>query len=70
MKQVFNPAVLQFLVIFLVNFLVKSDHQFRCGNTNACFVDTEICVNGGCVTTCVDDFDCPIGLLCNIKKQV
>ena len=43
--------------------------MFKCASTNACYTATEVCVEGQCVPSCVDEKSCEEGLICHSKYK-
>ena len=43
--------------------------MFKCASTNACYTATEVCVEGQCVPSCVDEKSCEDGFICHSQYK-
>ena len=63
--------IVNMLCIFVSTFsLINAHHKFRCGQYNACYSISEVCIKGECELICVDDESCQEGFICDSKNKV
>ena len=55
------------ICLFILNLSFANANQtFKCTSTNDCYTETEVCVKGQCIPSCVDDKSCEEGQYCHI----